>query len=317
MSATAPAPEISFQQFEIGPPDRRVMVWRTVNIDRAMRSIPILIAPGFGRKMSAFGPLAMYLAYSGFEVFRYDPLDHVGLSSGGMEDFTMSKGLACMQQVIDWMREERGLSGVGVVATSLSARIAYRLVARSSDVRFLVTAVGVTNLQYTLKQVFGVDYSTYAPEALPEFVTFEERHNVRAATFHADCVAHDWFAHATTVREVSSSATPIIAFIGSNDEWVREEDVRGALASGNGLRRLYNLTGSGHDLGNNPQVARYLFKEVARAADMVTEGKPEMTELELEPQFNVISEHSIRERRLYQAADAQAIGAAQLAAKAG
>jgi acyl transferase len=296
-------PEIVFQSFELPVGEgRHITVWRNANVDRGLREVPILVASGFARRMSAFSPLARYLAMNGFEVFRYDPLDHIGLSSGQMEDFTMSTGLESMRLVADWMLRERGFDDVGIVATSLSARIAYRLVSTMKRVRFLVTAVGVTHMAATLKQVFGEDYSKFRPEDLPLHVEFEKRHKVTARRFQGDGLEKGWWELGPTVEELRNCPVPIASFLGSEDTWVEPADVRAALTAGDaGPRHLYTLTGSGHDLGQNAAIARQFFVEMVKGCIKMTGAEdPFLGSEVVEPSFASISKQMIEERRLQQ-----------------
>jgi len=297
-------PELVFQTFELPAGDgRQITVWRSANLDRALRAAPILIAPGFGRRMSAFSPLAHYLALNGFEVIRYDPLDHVGSSSGDMVDFTMSTSLESMRIVADWMLNERGFDGIGIVATSLSARVAYRLVSTMKRIRFLVTAVGVTNLRSTLENAFGEDYCPWALDKLPKYVQFEKQHQIDTARFHQDCTEHDWWRLEGTVEELRDCPVPVVTFIGSEDTWVRESDVRAAFdGSRSGSRFIYTLAGSGHYLGHNAAIARQFFREITRASIMLNEGLSDLGEIEREPSFSALTQQSIHERRLQQPA---------------
>jgi acyl transferase len=297
------SPEIVFQQFEVPVSGgRKIAVWRSANIDRALRRVPILVTSGFARRMSSFSPLAQYLAINGFEVFRYDPLDHIGLSSGEMKDFTLSTGLESMRLVVDWLRKERELTTLGVVATSLSSRIAYRLIGTQPGFEFLVTAVGVTHVAATLKEVFGEDYSKWRPEDLPDYVEFEKRHRVNGPPFYRDGFENRWWGLEPTVEELRHCKVPIQAFLGNDDPWVKAEDVHQALAGdGSATRKISTLTGSGHDLGRNAAVAREFFCEMTRACIALSGTEQWSTGPELsEPSFEDISRRMIEERRLQQ-----------------
>ncbi len=72
---------------------KTIRVWETFPKDNSLvKNNTILIASGFARRMDHFAGLAQYLSSNGFHVIRYDSLHHVGLSSGNINEFSMTIG---------------------------------------------------------------------------------------------------------------------------------------------------------------------------------------------------------------------------------
>ncbi|WP_181197772.1 hypothetical protein [Enhygromyxa salina] len=287
---------------------RQIVIWHSRPQSEAPLRGTVLLAPGFCGRMYSLAATAAYLCANGFAVYRYDPLDHRGPSSGELADFTMSTGRFSMDQVLDWLARERGVESLGVIATSLSARIAYRVASERAKIRYLVTAVGVTDLRATLTRVFGVDHMASPPAELPPTVVFEDRHHIRTLGFATDAHERGWNPAATTRVELDRATLPIVAFIARDDDWVLEREVEEALDLANHPeRRMCKLEGSGHNLAKNPRIAQAMLRELTGAVmalENCTSGEvqraalpPSFPALEREPTFEMLTTQVIAERR--------------------
>lgn len=285
---------------------RQIVIWHSRPQSEEPVRGTVLLAPGFCARMYSLAAMAAYLCANGFAVYRYDPLDHRGPSSGELADFTMTTGRYSMDQVLDWLARERGVESLGVIATSLSARIAYRVASERENVAYLVTAVGVTHLRATLERVFGVDHMASPPEQLPETVVFEERHHIRTLGFATDAHELGWNPAETTRAELDRASVPIVAFIARDDDWVLESEVEEALDLANHPeRRMCKLEGSGHNLAKNPRIAQAMLRELTGAVMTLETGgewlraglPPSFPAIEREPTFEMLTAQVIAERR--------------------
>jgi len=302
-SVKGPALELS-EHHTTAADGRKVTIWRTYAPGMKLHATPIVIAPGFSRRMDHLCPLAMYLAMNGFDVYRYDALDHIGLSDGEILDFTMTAGLTSMRAAIAWLSATAGTSSIGLIAMSLSARVAYRLVTEVDSVAFLLTAVGVVNLASTLRCVWGFDLAGTPLDQLPPFVDFE-KHDIRTAHFCSDAHDRDWWSLDGTIAELRRFERPLVTFASLADDWVDAVEQRAALMEGPGMtRRIIELEGSAHDLGRNPAVARLFFtrttQEIMKLAGVPAEGEI------AEPSFEAITACALGERRRQRAQGGEA-----------
>jgi acyl transferase len=146
---------VAFEQHETRLGDgRRVAIWTVAPAAGPIHPLPIVVGAGFCRRMHHFAPVALYGAYNGFRVCRYDPVNHVGLSDGELWNFTLGDSCDSLRAAIDWTFERTG-QRPAVVATSLTARMAYQVAAETDRVARVITAVGVVNVRATLARVFG------------------------------------------------------------------------------------------------------------------------------------------------------------------
>lgn len=256
----------------------------------------ILIASGFARRMDHFAGLAEYLSSNGFHVIRYDSLHHVGLSSGDINEFSMSIGKDSLLTVIDWLKG-RNIEKLGLIAASLSARIAYEI-ANEIDLSFLVTAVGVVNLRDTLERALKYDYLQLPIEKLPEDLDFEG-HNLGSEVFVTDCFKHKWDTLDSTINKMKNLDVPFIAFTANDDNWVKQSEVLDLLISLNSEKcKLYSLIGSSHDLGENLVVLRNFYQSVTKAAIALDNDSLDLDVNMTEPRFEDITSVTVKERRL-------------------
>lgn len=279
-------------EHEILADGRRLVVWHTPAATGHSLP-PIVLAPGFGRRMDHLGAVALYLSENGFDVYRYDGLDHVGLSDGAMTEFTMTAALESLAAVTNWVCESRDIDSVGVCAMSLGARVAYRLAATSDRVRFLATAVGVVHLRQTLNRVWGIDLGGMTDDELPDYVEFEKKY-IGTHRFAHDARKNHWFDLETTIAELAGARAPIACFASLDDEWVAPHELRAAFGKGAGRRHVVELEGGVHDLGQNPAAARIFVQRLVQTAlDLAGEPAREIAE----PSFEALVERALEEGR--------------------
>jgi acyl transferase len=261
------------------------------------KSGSVVLAPGFGQTMTHLSTLALYLANAGFVVYRYDPFNHVGLSSGSVRSFTMRSALESMQIMVkSILAESAGSNQIGLIASSLGARVAYRFVGVELSLSFLITIAGVVNLRHTLVQILGTDWFEVDNDALPETIEVEG-YPVTAQPFCRDCVSEDWLSLESTEREIRTMKTRLTAFMASEDLWVRHEDAVKAHRSlvHPGSKNVL-LAGATHNSSNNPRATRVLLNTVT---DVACEAAAVGKRSEGEPSFGTIVASALREKRLF------------------
>lgn len=287
--------KLRFDTHETHVPDgRRIVMWTLAPEDRPAHPLPIVVGAGFARRMHHFSAIAMYAAHNGFFVSRYDPVNHVGLSDGEMVNFNLTDSLASLRAAVDETCRLTGKDRVVVVATSLTARIAYQLAAESDRVALVVTAVGVVNVRETLTHVFEQDVAAVPLDQLVGTLSFEGK-PIAFDPFCRDAHQHDWWTLESCVKALKAAKQPLVAFVGTEDEWVNAADVQRAFTEGaNGPRKLLTLERAPHDLSRNASVAHtFVQKMIEEIAEFsAVEQVPQ------DPPFEEIMEQSLFERRL-------------------
>ncbi|WP_150137296.1 fatty acid reductase transferase subunit LuxD [Candidatus Enterovibrio altilux] len=279
--------------------NKSIRIWETLpKINTKKRKNTIIIVSSFTKKMDHFSGLAEYLSNNGFHIIRYDSLHHVGLSSGNINEFTMTAGKNNLLTIINWLKT-RGINQLGLFAASLSARIAYEIAA-SIKLSFLVTAVGVINLRDTLKRALKCDYLQLAIEDLPKSFNFEG-HNFEAKSFVADCLNNKWDTLESTKNKLNNLDIPFIIFTANNDNWVKESEVIELIDNIHSDRcKIYSLIGGSHNLGANLVVLRNFYQSITKAAIVADHGSVDIDiNIDInEPQFETLTTVTVNERRL-------------------
>ncbi|MGD6739456.1 acyl transferase [Photobacterium leiognathi subsp. mandapamensis] len=277
--------------------NRHIRVWETKPKNKeTKRNNTIVIASGFARRMDHFAGLAEYLTNNGFHVIRYDSLNHVGLSSGEIKQFSMSVAKHSLLSVIDWLKE-RNINKIGLIASSLSARIAYE-VAAEIELSFLITAVGVVNLRSTLEKALKYDYLQMEVNTIPEDLIFEG-HNLGSKVFVTDCFENNWDSLDSTVNKTKELDIPFIAFTSDGDDWVCQHEVKHLVSNvKSDKKKIYSLVGSSHDLGENLVVLRNFYQSMTKAAVSLDRQLVELVDEIIEPNFEDLTVITVNERRL-------------------
>lgn len=255
----------------------------------------VVLASGFGRHMYHSAYLAHYLALNGFAVYRYDSLDHVGLSDGAIESFSMGSGLTSLLAAVAFTCQDSGLNAVGVISNSLTTRIALKAASQSRQIAYVVFGVGVVNLRRTLCKVFEMDvFGDY--NSVPEYVRFEN-HRIAKAGFIPDARTGNWLSLESTIEDLKKMERPVVGLIGETDEWVDSSEVETVMTQGNGgPRKLLRLGNASHEIGRNARIAREFLKILTAEAAQCA-GWESHTEI-IEPEFEEMVKQGISERRI-------------------
>lgn len=271
------------------PDGRRIAVWHDRPEEERHR--PILIANGFARRMSEMSSLAAYALANGAPVYRFDALDHVGLSDGVILNYTLTTMQQSLDATLGFIAGAEGGRPVSLIAISLSAVPAILSAADSSMVASLACLVGVVDARRTYERVLGADYLSWPYQEVPETVQFE-RHDVDPRGFWREHdrtrVADAGLLQAALTR----LRAPILNMVGLEDEWVTLEEVRRAFtAPGGGKREIVELTHGGHEIARNPVALRIVMRHIIA---WTLYGKN--VETVREPNFDEIADFRVADR---------------------
>lgn len=248
------------------PDGRHIAMWRNDPREAVAGRVAILI-PGFMRRMRHVGAFARYLTDNGFVVYRFDHVDHVGLSEGEIGDFTIGGMYDGLRVVHDHVLRAAQVEQAVLIPFSLAARPALRLAAETGGIAGIVGVVGVVDTVYTLNQVFGHDYSTVPPDRFGEDETVEfEGKLIGRRRFTGDWHSGRWAAVDETAKDVAASSCPIVNYCGVSDEWVSVDQVRTVLSAGGSRCRVVELPYVEHELSRNAVAAQTILREVTRSA---------------------------------------------------
>jgi hypothetical protein len=235
--------------------------------------------------MRHMGAVALTLVQNGAVVYRFDPIDHIGLSEGDVRNFTLTGVAASFDAVVDLAVAREPVDQVVILAVSLPARPAIRVASRTAKVTRLVLLAAVVDVRHTLEAALGKDYASWARTDLPAEVAFE-RHLIDPRPLWDDAYANQWADLDGTIRDLCSVECPVVAVHATDDEWSRLDDVQHSLdrSAAVGPRDLYQLPFAEHDLGGNlsamPLVLRQLTLSALESPTLETGADVVLPELE-------------------------------------
>jgi len=244
---------------------RRVAVWRSLSPDPTPRTPVVVLGPGFCRRMRHVGAIACYLAANGAVVYRFDSLDHVGLSDGDLPDFGLTSALVSAETVIDFACAEERTDTIVAIGVSLMSRPLIRLAVSDRRISRLIMLAGVVDVKHTVHRALGGPYLDMREEDLPPHVMFE-RHAIGSVPFHRDAYAADWVSVDRTFEELCQVRCPVVSIQPSEDEWVDVRTVSRLFSApeNRGARYLFELPYGEHALDKNPVAARTVLTHLTR-----------------------------------------------------
>ena len=113
----------------------------------------IVVIPGFGSTQTDYVPLSFYLAVNHLRVLRYDHSNHVGQSEGNILHTTLRNMQADLQSVLDFVHTTWPAAPVALFAEDIAARVAVKVMARSTSADRLFLLNPVLDLETALSLI--------------------------------------------------------------------------------------------------------------------------------------------------------------------
>lgn len=219
-------------------------------------------AHGETKKNNLF--LSYFLATNGFDVIRYDHTNHVGESDGDIFDVTLDSMKDDLESVIKFTNDKYKNFKIGIIAPSLTARVAMRVVAENDRIDFLICLFGVVNIRSTLEAVYGEDVigniflGNYKNNATFNIMGFES-----SFAYPNSAIKGDYYSLESTHRDVVRIKCPMFFFSGTKDVWVRIEEVKSLInIESKNNKELFVVNNAMHILYENPSIAKEVVKKI-------------------------------------------------------
>jgi pimeloyl-ACP methyl ester carboxylesterase len=225
----------------------------------------ILISP-FGRTVHDLFLLANFLTHNGFNVFRFDPRDHDGLSDGAMEDFTLPGLQRDTELAANAFQRAPGVPTL-VLGMSLSFPVALKYAASTRDVSAIISVVGVVDLEDTLNKVVGFHPREYrkSPVTAPSFVE-PFCCKIRAHNFVHTMDEGRYATRADVERYLRELDKPLYMLAAADDEYVSIEAVESVFRLHGHGGQLERLVGVSHEIGRSIGAAKFVAGRVVEYA---------------------------------------------------
>ncbi|MGH7798045.1 MAG: methyltransferase domain-containing protein [Candidatus Binatia bacterium] len=232
----------------------------------------VIIAPAYGETKENNLLISAHFAANDYCGLRFDWTDHVGESDGDIFTSSLSKMREDLNTLVDCVEKNFYGRQIGVVATSLAARVALKMVANDARPDFLVCFTPVVNLESTLTMVYREDLvGSFAMGK--RFGTL----NILGFGIDADNFLHDSIQGSFSgISSAEADARRIKAatffVIGQRDAWVRTSDAQLVFGMINAqAKEVLVLPTMLHRLLENPVSARGALRATVRfIVDAVT-----------------------------------------------
>ncbi len=244
-----------------------------VTVDRAEgRALgTVVVVPPFGMSAERLFSTAFQLTRNGFDVYRIDPRNHPGRSTGSIEAFTLSELADDVRTVLDAVPQAL------VIGISVSSRAVIRALTDRLDWRGAVLITPVVNVSSTLNEVFGADLF----KRFHSGGDYPKRNRILGydvdMTFVADCVAHGMVTTDDAIADLSRCHHPMHLIAGTDDPWVDIHEVRHAAREASNNDRMIEVItvqAATHQLYRNPVLGMTFFHAAVRECLQLVGGNP-------------------------------------------
>jgi ubiquinone/menaquinone biosynthesis C-methylase UbiE/esterase/lipase len=225
----------------------------------------VIIAPAYGETKENNLLISAYFAANQYCSLRFDWTDHVGESEGDIFTSTLGKMRRDLEAVFDYVWEKYNGLQIGVVATSLAARVALKLAANDTRPHFLICFTPVVNLQATLAMVYREDLVASSAKGR-RYGTL----NILGFSIDADNFLND--SNQESFSDISSAGADAAGIkaatffvVGQRDAWVRTSDAQLVFGMINSkAKQILVLPAMLHRLLENPASARHALTETVK-----------------------------------------------------
>lgn len=230
------------------------------------RDMPIVvISPGYGEITRDYVSTAYYLAYNNFTVIRYDCPNHIGESEGGIINFRLSDIENGLMAAINYAYKNFGKSEIGLIASSLSGRVAFKIANREKRIKYLLALTSVIDLKSTLSSLYKEDligeYKKGKRWGTLDILGFEVKDD-----FLDEVIKDNYADLNSTICDIENIKIPVSYLVAENDAWVKYKDIKMVYEhTHNKESKLIKISGALHQIQENPRLAKIAILKILRA----------------------------------------------------
>lgn len=221
----------------------------------------VVVAPKYGETKKNSLQTAYYLAANNLNVLRFDMSNHVGESEGSMTLFTIPGVVDDIIAAFDYLQNQHGVRQAGLLANSLSARMAIRATALDSRIGYLISLVGVVHVQRTLTVVYQEDvvanYLAGKRWGVNDVLGFD----IDFENFLSALVSSGLHTLHGTCDDLKKIQVRVAFLSAQKDAWVDLEDVKQVVAHAPHCE-FREIKDAMHEVRENPEAAERTFREM-------------------------------------------------------
>jgi len=256
----------------------------------------VILSPGYGETKREYIMLAYYFASNGFHVLRYDHTNHVGISDGEHLDTTLTTMREDLGAVVEYLEDRWPSSKKGIVATSLSGRVAIKAVADDVSVDFLFLITPIVDVRKTLQAVHQEDLIAAYTNGCDKGITNVLGFNVELDHWLEDAVTGQYSDLETTYHDIARIQVPVVMVSAEHDAWVEPNTTQTVAETfDERLREWMVIPGGLHRVLESPKQAKAVYRELVQLAQKEVALSPQVSSLQ-EPTRKAIGRQNKIER---------------------
>lgn len=224
----------------------------------------VIFPPRYGETKKSNLYLSYFFVENGFQCLRYDNTDNIGDSEGRIANASLSKMENDLVSVLNFVEQSFAPKKIGIVASSLSARVVLKLAGEDKRINAVASVVGVINIQETLKAIYQEDLIRKTVEGKIkrkkiDAFGFEVNANLK------ETIKDNYHSLETSIEDVRKIDIPIIFLVAENDVWVKLDDVKKVFDSvASSYKEIHFISGGMHQLNENPKLAELAARQTAQ-----------------------------------------------------
>lgn len=292
------------EYFEIKVRDE--IIWCAYDYNTESVNAPlVVIAPGYEKTARESLHMSLYMVQNGFRVLRFDARNSNGLSTGKLENFTMSSLIDDLDIVLNYAKSNLSPEkGICLIALSLSCRALLKYLSLNNQKRDLlelaITIVGVVDLEYTLEQILNENYvSKYfngEKFGIRKLLTYD----INWDLFLEDANKLGMLSYEMTKEEVKKiRGTKFFTIFAGNDEWNnvnQQMEVNACIGSEKTEQFLIDF--ASHQIWKNPRCAEISMKKSICVLKKYLFGKEVSMEEIDKPDITLVIKENRKEREV-------------------
>lgn len=253
---------------------QRIVVLANLVSDQKPRG-NVLIVPPFGKSAKDLFVFACYLWKAGFNVFRFDARNHVGLSSGDILNFTLSSLQGDLRLVMDTL-QRHGFDDLTLFGISLSVPVVFMHAAGRADVRGIISVIGAVDVQFAIEKASNSYVEIYRRKECGR-APYQNilGYDVLADDFVRDMDEGEFAPLASIVEAVKCTLCPVHTVMATDDAWVPPDITMRVHEAAPAGSTLTIFEGVSHEFGRSVQTTKRICLEVCRLCGLVANDEQE------------------------------------------
>lgn len=258
----------------------------------------VIISPGYAETKRDYISTSYYLAINGFSVLRYDCLNHLGESDGEIIDFTLLDMEDSMRAAINYLEGKFGATKLGLVASSLSGRAAFKVAPTEKRISYIISLTSVVDLKTTVSSVYKEDLITGYKKGnrwgVIDMLGFEVKDDFLKAAINNCYEDLD-----STINDVGKIDAPVYYLVAGDDVWIKYDDVACVYKhTRNTKSKFVKIPNALHQIQENPRLAKLAILNIVEACCEYTDPNKNNREL-LQPSIHdIVSQNKIEMQNL-------------------